>query len=122
MEELHEQLPLNIKDSQVVIVSENFVGLDKTKQFQVRPKIVNQALHWLINNNHLYKDVQVIQRNDDEYHLKHILIAPKCDMEKRNSQKKLTVIAKNNPIPSLKNSFIMYNIFSDSAVIYFYVL
>lgn len=122
MEELHEQLPLNIKDSQVVIVSENFVGLDKTKQFQVRPKIVNQALHWLINNNHLYKDVQVIQRNDDEYHLKHILIAPKSDMEKRNSQKKLTVIAKNNPIPSLKNSFIMYNIFSDSAVIYFYVL
>jgi hypothetical protein len=42
VEELHEQLPLSIKDSQTVVVCESLQGLQKTREFQIRPKYVRK--------------------------------------------------------------------------------
>ena len=78
VEEIHEQLPLSIEDSQVVIVSESLENIKTNRQFQIRPKYIKNALDWLMINNILY--VEVIQRNcnEKEYleQLQNILIIP----------------------------------------------
>lgn len=74
VEEIHEQLPLEIKDSQFIIVAESLEGVKKTKEFDVRPKYLNRALDWLIINNRLYHDVDVVDREARDYDLGHVFV------------------------------------------------
>lgn len=73
MEEVNEQLPLRIQDSQIVIVSESLKGVKKTRDLNIRPKYVRQALEWLMANNVLY--VVLVERTDDEYDLNHVFVS-----------------------------------------------
>jgi hypothetical protein len=75
VEELHEQLPLHIKDSQMIVVCESLQGLSKTKEFNVRPKYIREALNWLIKNNRLYHDVKIVEREDGELDVNKICVA-----------------------------------------------
>jgi len=76
VEEVHEQPPLDIKDSQVVVVTETLENLKSNKQFQVRPKYLKKALHWLVINNELYKDVEILERKAEYYDLNGIFLSP----------------------------------------------
>ena len=77
VEEINEQLPLGMIDSQVVVVSETLEGLDKCRDFKVRPKKLRIALEWLIKNNKLYEGVKIINRVDSDFQIKDAFI--KCN-------------------------------------------
>ena len=48
VEELQEQLPIRITQTDNIIVVENLKNLDKINQFEIRPTLVYEALKWLI--------------------------------------------------------------------------
>jgi hypothetical protein len=51
VEEIHEQLPLHIQDSQMIVVCESLQGLNKTKEFNIRPKYIKSALNCPVSKN-----------------------------------------------------------------------
>ena len=75
VEEVNEQLPLRIQDSQIIIVSELLKGDKKTRDHNIRPKYVRQALEWLIAKSVLYRDVVLVERTDYEYDLNHVFVS-----------------------------------------------
>ncbi len=74
VEEIDEQLPLKPSQTNALIVSERLKGLDRVKQFQIRPKHLYRALKWLKTNNHLYKNVKITQLSQQELSLDQIVV------------------------------------------------
>lgn len=74
VEEIHDQLPSNLRDCNNIIVVENLVDIQKISQLKIRPKLVIAALDWLIKNNHLYSNVQKIIDNLNEDEINSIVI------------------------------------------------
>ncbi|GBP80546.1 hypothetical protein EVAR_39416_1 [Eumeta japonica] len=62
-------LPRTANNAGIVIVTERLENINVTRQFSISKQKVYDALHWLISNNPLYKDVTidqnvVIEEND----------------------------------------------------------
>ncbi len=62
IEEVYEQLPLKLIDSDNIIVTEKNVNVTHINQFCVRPKLLYEGLIWLKNNNKLYTNVDIVER------------------------------------------------------------
>lgn len=73
IEEVYDQLPLNITDTDNIIVTENIENVSKQSEFSVRPQIVHKALQWLIKNNSLYNNVKINENiKDTEFEIEKI--------------------------------------------------
>lgn len=72
--EINEQLPLNIKESPNIIVTESLDNINKTNQFIIRPDLIQNALNWLIKNNILYKNVKINNLNFSNLDINSIVI------------------------------------------------
>ena len=99
IEEIYEQLPLKLIDTDNIIVTEKRANVDTIKQFNVRPKKLYEGLLWLKNNNKLYSNVQIIDRPDIEYHVDNIVVE-----EHNNLQLPPVITDKNNLIVSINFS------------------
>lgn len=76
----------------MVIVAESFEGLSKTNHFGVRPKKIRLALEWLKANNHLYRHVDVVDRNENDFDIEHVIIRQnkkECNEQTVQSQQTL---------------------------------
>ena len=74
VEELQEQLPIRITQTDNIIVVENLKNLDKINQFEIRPTLVYEALKWLIKNNPLYNKVKCVEHELLDYDINTIII------------------------------------------------
>jgi len=63
-----EQLPIRPDDSGIMIVSENLENIQRTRQLQIRPAYIYEALQWLKVHNKLYANVLVMDRDFSHYH------------------------------------------------------
>lgn len=105
IEEVSEQLPLGIKDSQVIVVTETLQNIEANEEFQCRPKLIKEKLTWLLANNHLYSDVQMVDRPDSDYLLHHIFVQQQNSNEQLNSNdqpKKASKVLKNRTLRTSK--------------------
>ena len=63
VDEVIEQLPLQLNQAGLIIVSESLEGIKRRKEFKVRPEKLIEALNWLKNNNHLYRNITILNSN-----------------------------------------------------------
>ena len=66
--EVIHQLPLSITESDIVVVAEDFTGIDSVNEFKIRPREVYEALDWLKQHNKLYQNINIIQQDLPEIH------------------------------------------------------
>jgi hypothetical protein len=59
--EVIQQLPLQLPESDMLLVSEDFSGVEAIKEFQISPHRVYSALKWLKSNNNLYANIDIVQ-------------------------------------------------------------
>lgn len=68
-EKLPTMLPRSPSTAGIIIVTEKLENLNITREYSIRREKVYDALHWLIQNNPLYKDVVIdnnIQFNEQD--------------------------------------------------------
>jgi len=58
------QLPNSLSDSDLVVVAEDFAGIDKVTELQVCTNKVYDALVWLKTHNPLYANIQITPKED----------------------------------------------------------
>lgn len=106
VEELQEQLPIRITQTDNIIVVENLKNLDKINQFEIRPTLVYEALKWLIKNNPLYNKVKCAQHALLDYDV-NIIIIKSLNRYKSSSISHLNAseLEKLNEITQLFNTF-----------------
>ena len=63
VQEIPEQLPLRVCDSNVIIVSETLDRVKRKREFEIRPDFLKRALLWLQTNNHLYRNIDIVDRD-----------------------------------------------------------
>lgn len=59
VEEIPEQLPLNIANAGISVVTENLDNVTNNRRYSVDIEKIKKALEWLLRNNHLYSNVQI---------------------------------------------------------------
>ena len=59
IEEISEQLPLPITRIGMIIVCEQLENIEKCRQFQINVQNLSAALSWLIQNNPLYRNINI---------------------------------------------------------------
>ena len=67
-----------------------------TRDFKIRPKYVRSALEWLIKNNVLYRDVVLVDRDEDDFDLMHLFVSS-------NNKIPINAIHLSNIIPSIRS-------------------
>ena len=91
IEEVYEQLPLRLIDSDNIIVTERRENILNVKQFTVRPKLLFEALVWLKNNNHLYNNVEIVDRVEQDFNINYIIVEKNINL---NEHEKIRVVIK----------------------------
>jgi hypothetical protein len=78
-------------------VTEKRENVSNIKQFSVRPKKLYEALLWLKNNNKLYSNVDIVEREEKDYNVNDIII--------ENNVKEIEVLLdeKESFLPVLEN-------------------
>lgn len=87
VEEIYEQLPLTMSQTNNIIVNESLDKLDKIKELFIRPNLIYTALRWLIKNNYLYANVQIYQRDPTSYDINDNIIQSLRNFNKINDKK-----------------------------------
>lgn len=69
VEEVAEQLPLCGANMGIAIVTENLENITGNRRYSVDTEKIKKALSWLVQNNHLYRNVQInFDISDEELH------------------------------------------------------
>lgn len=104
IEEVYEQLPLRLIDSDNIIVTERRENILNVKQFTVRPKLLFEALVWLKNSNHLYNNVEIIDRVESDYNINNIIV-DKNIINYNVVEKNIPINEKTIHMPSHNNGY-----------------
>lgn len=125
-ENLPVTLPRNPKDSDLIIVTEQYNNSDSIKEFAINHDRVYRALQRLIQNNPLYSDVKVDENIDlDESQFYHY--ENNCIQRKEGESKNLETAPAFEPLicykPINERSRILYKSFllSKSSNIYIWI-
>lgn len=59
VEEISEQLPLPVTKTGMIIVCEQLENIEQCRQFQVNIQNLSSALSWLVQNNPLYRNINI---------------------------------------------------------------
>jgi len=74
IEEVYEQLPLKLIESDNIIVTEKRENVANIKQFNIRPKLLLDGLIWLKNNNKLYRNVEIVEILNEDFNIDNIIV------------------------------------------------
>ena len=80
-EEVAQHLPLKLIETDNIIVVEKTQNVDNIKQFQIRPKLVYEALNWLKSNNKLFRTIEIVQLDDEDFNLNNMTIENSSSFE-----------------------------------------
>jgi len=103
VEDVVEQLPIRPDDSGIMIVSENLENIQRTRQLQIRPAYIYEALQWLKVHNKLYANVQVMDRDFTQYHSSYLSPRAVChvDIQPEDTQTPIQLGAAVSVTPDL---------------------
>ena len=89
-------------------MTEKRENVSNIKQFSVRPKKLYEALLWLKNNNKLYSNVDIVEREEKDYNVNDIII--------ENNVKEIdaTINEKESFLPVPEN----YKIFKGKIILF----
>lgn len=98
-EQIVNRLPRSIKDIHEVIVVESKEGMKNHRQYVVNVENLNTALHWLVAENPLYKDLEaILNRPESDYDVYRITQEIKILMPDPFFMWK-TITAKHDKVP-----------------------
>lgn len=59
VEEVAERLPLSVDQCRLTIVAEKLESAERIRNYSVNLSNIEAALDWLLQNNHLYQNIQI---------------------------------------------------------------